>query len=109
MLERRLVGHNETEIAGLLGQDFAAALAEVPQGRWAGPLESAYGLHLVYVESREPARVPPLSEIRDRVLAEYVAERQREANEAIYQALKARYEIVVEAGAGGADLSARLP
>jgi hypothetical protein len=111
MLERRLVDHSETEIAGLLGQDFAAALAEVPEGRWAGPLESAYGLHLVYVESREPARVPPLSEIRDRVLAEYVADRQREANESIYQALKARYEIVIEAGdgPGGADLSARLP
>jgi hypothetical protein len=106
MLERRLEDHSETDIAGLLGRDFAAALAEVPEGQWEGPLESAYGLHLVYLESRVPARVPPLAEIRDRVLAEYQAERQREANEAIYQALRSRYEIMVEAGD---DLSARLP
>jgi hypothetical protein len=111
MLGHRLEDHSETEIAGFLGQDFAAALSEIPPGRWDGPLESAFGLHLVYVEKRVPSRVPPLAEIRDRVLDEYRSERQREANEAVYQALRDRYEIVVETGDDpvGADLAASLP
>jgi parvulin-like peptidyl-prolyl isomerase len=111
MLGHRLEDHSEPEIAGFLGQDFATALAEIPQGQWDGPLESAFGLHLVYVESRVPSRVPPLAEIRGRVLDEYRSARQREANEAVYQALRERYEIVVETGDDlvDADLAASLP
>ena len=96
LLGHRLTDHSETDIAALMGKDFATALSEIPMGRWDGPLESAFGLHLVYVEARVPSKVPPLAEIRDRVLDEYRSERQREANEAVYQALRDRYEIVLE-------------
>ncbi len=96
MLGYRLEDHTEADVAGSLGKDFASALSQIPPGRWEGPVESAFGLHLVYVEARVPPEVPPLAEIRDRVLDEYRSERQREANEAVYQALRGRYEIVDE-------------
>ena len=111
LLGHRFPDYSEAEIAGSLGQDFASALEEVAPGQWEGPLESAFGLHLVYVEVRVPSEVPPLAEIRERVLDDYRSTRQREANEAVYQTLRDRYEIVVETGDGvaDADLAVSLP
>ncbi len=96
MLGHRFVDRSEREIARTLGEDFTAALTALPVKQWQGPIESAYGLHLVYIHERIDPRVPALAEIRDRVHAEFIAEKQREANAAVYQQLKNRYDIVVE-------------
>ena len=40
------------EIARAFGNDFAQQLARLQHGRWAGPVTSGYGLHLVYVRER---------------------------------------------------------
>jgi hypothetical protein len=84
------------DVERLLGQAFAARVAELPVGRWAGPVESGYGLHLVFVHERTPARLPDLDEIRDAVTWEWRAARREEANRAFYEALRARYEVTVE-------------
>src|SRR5215470_15490365 len=55
------------EIARLFGEGFAARLVELEPGRWEGPVESAYGLHLVLVKERVPGRMPALEEVRDAV------------------------------------------
>ena len=41
-----------TEIAKQFGDKFVAKLADVPIGQWFGPVESGYGMHLVFVEER---------------------------------------------------------
>ena len=84
------------DVERLLGQAFAARVVELPVGRWAGPVESGYGLHLVFVHERTPARLPDLDEIRDAVTREWRAARREEANRAFYEALRARYEVTVE-------------
>jgi hypothetical protein len=83
------------ELGRVFGNDFAATLAAVPLGRWSGPHASPYGLHLVYVSERLPAREPLLSEVRSEVEREWLAERQREANARFYQALRDRYTVEV--------------
>ena len=40
------------EVARLFGDKFAATLDGLPPGRWQGPVESAYGVHLVFVSER---------------------------------------------------------
>jgi hypothetical protein len=87
---------NEAEIARMLGPDFAETLSNLPVNEWQGPVESAYGLHLVFIHERSTPRIPPLTEIRDRVLTELQYERQEKANEAMFEALQSRYEIVIE-------------
>ena len=84
------------DVERLLGQAFAAGVVELPVGRWAGPVESGYGLHLVFVHERTPARLPDLAEVRDAVTREWRAARREEANRAFYEALRARYEVTVE-------------
>jgi len=79
----------------VFGSDFAAELLSAPLKKWSGPYASPYGLHLVYVSERLPAREPPLGEVRSAVEREWLAERQREANERFYQALRGRYTVEV--------------
>ena len=96
LLEQDYRGLAAQDVERLFGQAFAARVAELPVGRWAGPVESGYGLHLVFVHERTPARLPDLDEIRDAVTREWRAARREEANRAFYEALRARYEVTVE-------------
>ncbi len=62
-------------IGRTFGEDFQDALAELPEGGWHGPVTSAYGQHLVRITGRTKPVLPPLSEIRDQVEAEWRGER----------------------------------
>ncbi len=83
-------------VSRIFGDDFAAALADAPIGRWSGPIESAYGVHLVRVSAREPGRLPSLDEVRPAVEREWSAERRAEADSHFYDALRARYTVEIE-------------
>jgi len=96
MQGRQMVAQSKREVESILGRDFAQALPKLQVAQWQGPIESAYGVHLVYVHERTESRMPALAEIRERAQSELMAERQRQANEAIFQRLRERYEIVIE-------------
>ena len=87
---------SERQISRMFGRDFAKSLATTATDGWQGPVASGYGLHLVYVSKRTDAWLPPLTEIRDSVLYEFLAERRQQANQAFYQALRERYDVIVE-------------
>ena len=89
------------EIVGRFGGEFAARLAELPVGRWAGPIESGYGLHLVLLRERIDGVVPEFEDVREAVERDWMAERRKETGEAFYQGLRARYSVVVEEAATG--------
>ena len=71
----------ESEVAKLFGRAFASRLLELEPGRWAGPVESGYGVHLVLVRERTERRLPQLAEVRETVRREWFAGRRREAND----------------------------
>lgn len=78
------------------GSDFAQALLAVEPGRWAGPLESAYGLHLVLVRERVAAVQPTLAEIRPLVEREALADRRRRELDGLYERLLKEYSVTIE-------------
>lgn len=86
----------QREIARHFGDAFASEVMSLDVGRWVGPVESAFGLHLVLVEEREPGRDPRLEEVRAAVERDWSAARRKEANAAFYEALRERYEVSVE-------------
>jgi hypothetical protein len=88
------------EVARIFGAPFAERLFELEPGAWQGPVESAFGLHLVLVRRRTPARVPSLAEVHDAVAREWLAERRIRAREEFYRGLRARYDVRVEAPDG---------
>ncbi len=97
---------SEVEVSHRLGRVFAAAVADLPVGRWSGPVESSFGLHLVLIRERQRGSVPALADIREGVEREWRNLRREEANEAFYRGLRDRYEVSVEhpeAGDGEGD------
>lgn len=86
----------KSRIAREFGSPFAEAIASVPQGMWTGPIESAYGTHLVFVTLSEPGRLPALAQVREAVLREWTNARREELLEASYARHLARYSVTVE-------------
>lgn len=66
---------DDAAVAALFGPTFAARLPTLPAGQWAGPLDSPYGLHLVWVEAYLPAAAPPFERVRGQVLHAWLRER----------------------------------
>ncbi|MBB4015104.1 hypothetical protein GGR16_000110 [Chelatococcus caeni] len=83
------------QMAKEFGVIFANAIFELQPGDWRGPVESGYGWHLVWVESREAPRVPTLEEIRPTVLQAWQAEKYREVKQRALDEIRSRYEVVV--------------
>jgi len=83
-------------VAANFGQGFAEELERVPPGEWTGPLQSAYGAHLVLVLAREDPLLPALDEVRERVRGELIDARRKRASQRFLEALLARYEVSVE-------------
>ncbi len=86
----------DDEVARTFGDGFADALAALPISEWTGPIESGYGLHVVFVRNRTAGRVPALAEVRDAVARELTAAARTAMIEKAYAGLRARYEVVIE-------------
>jgi peptidyl-prolyl cis-trans isomerase C len=96
ILQRSYAGRSARELADLFGSDFAASLAGLATDSsdlWQGPIRSAYGWHLIRLGERTASRNPPLGEVSDAVLRDFLQQRRQQANEAFYQQLRSRYDI----------------
>jgi hypothetical protein len=82
------------ELERVFGAGFAAAVDAAVPGGWIGPVRSAYGLHLVWVHAREPARTPALAAVRGRVLHRWLRERSAARAREALAAMRARYAVV---------------
>ena len=94
MLQRSYAERSGPEIANLFGTEFATALAELTVGGWQGPVRSAYGWHLVEVQKRDPTRLPPLEEVARKVTVDLQSQRRADANQAYYDSVLAKYEVL---------------
>jgi len=90
----------ETEVERILGVQFLQALGEIPIGSWQGPIESGFGLHLVFIDKFVAGKVPGLDDVREQVVRDWAVENREKANRAIYEKERQRYDIVVEEYAG---------
>jgi hypothetical protein len=95
-LPPRLDDARQSEIARMFGEVFTDGLQGIETGRWAGPVESGFGLHLVFIERREAGRTPELAEVREAVQREWLSQRRREAVDSLYERLAENYTIEIE-------------
>jgi hypothetical protein len=87
---------SELDVARSFGREFPRKLTGLPVGRWAGPVSSGYGLHLVCVREHSAGRPRPLDEVRDAVVREWRAARQQELRQELRRQLRAKYAVTVE-------------
>jgi len=96
MLDHQYDALTAVEVGRLFGDKFATALGELPLGHWRGPVESAYGAHLVFVSQRLEGRVPALADVREAVRREWAEARRLEANDRFYAELLKHCTVTIE-------------
>jgi len=78
------------------GDGFGELVAGMPAGQWAGPIESAYGWHVVLLGAVERAAEPEFSKVRKDVERDLVYQREREGTNALLERMKQNYDIVID-------------
>jgi len=95
LLPQGMRSASEPEIGSTFGDRFAADLMAIKGAGWLGPVASSFGLHLVHINNRVPARTPDLDEIRREVARDFENMRRSQQNEEFLKKLRARYEVEV--------------
>jgi len=98
MLQSSYALRSQREIGDLFGRQFAGELASLTASdtlsdNWAGPVQSAYGWHLVRLIERRPKQILPFAQVRGRVANDLQMQRRQLANDTLYAELRSRYEI----------------
>jgi len=84
------------ETSRSFGEEFGSELMKIEPGKWSGPVESPYGLHLVLVRERVAAALPELSAVRPQVEREFAAARRKKELQSLYERLLAKYTVEIE-------------
>jgi parvulin-like peptidyl-prolyl isomerase len=103
LLDHEFDNASAREVRNTFGEKFAAALGNLSPGQWQGPVESGYGVHVVFLAERTEGRLPPLEDVREAVRREWANAQRLEAAARLYQALLQRYTVTIETprAAGG--------
>jgi len=97
------------DVARTFGPGFARALFQLTPGAWAGPIASGYGWHLVWVDAMTPARAPAFEEVEPDVRTGWIEDRRAEIRQKAFEAMRARYEVVLPKDLSVADLATLPP
>lgn len=81
------------EIDGAFGAGFFDQLTPLLIGRWAGPVRSGYGFHLVRLSAYSEPSMPEFDLIEDQVIEDWRREREAVLLEEAYLGLRGQYVI----------------
>ena len=98
LLPARLGLSPPNAVDGVFGNGFFDQVAELSPGEWAGPLVSAYGVHLVRVLDLLPTRTPLLEEIHDAVLKNWRDAKAQEIREQDYADRRKNFVVEIRRG-----------
>jgi len=96
MLQNYYSQQSELDIRKLFGSGFAKAVMQLETKQWHGPVLSGYGTHLVYIDIVDKSPAPEFAQVQEEVFKHWLAAQQERFNEAYFESLKSRYEIVIE-------------
>ncbi|UHQ54663.1 MULTISPECIES: peptidyl-prolyl cis-trans isomerase [Microbulbifer] len=96
LLQAHYRDESSERLERVFGGGFAAKLLDLPRGQWSGPVESAYGLHLVFIEARQPRRVAGFDEVRAEVLRDWQRSEKQQVLEAQYENYRTAYRVRID-------------
>ncbi|NVK49366.1 MAG: peptidyl-prolyl cis-trans isomerase [Cyclobacteriaceae bacterium] len=83
------------EIAKAFGGEFASKLESLPLNQWAGPIESGFGQHLVFISEKRDSELADFETIKSYVEKEYEYQTELEMQEQVYQDLLEKYQVKI--------------
>lgn len=84
------------EVSRLFGKNFSSRIFSLPVGMWQGPVRSAYGLHLLQIKNKTASKPAELATVRDKVRNAWINQQRKIIDQAFYNSLRQRYEIIIE-------------
>ncbi len=94
-----VIAQSPSQVEKVFGAEVARTVERAETRSWIGPVPSPYGLHLVWIEAREPGTPPPLAAVRERVLERWQDEQRGRRLVALLRDLEQRYPLRVESAA----------
>jgi peptidyl-prolyl cis-trans isomerase C len=95
MFQDYYADRTEQQIAQEFGSDFATTLFSASVRRWSGPFASGLGWHVVWTEALQAGEVRPYEDVESEVRERWTSEQREAAKRAGFEAMLARYEVVV--------------
>lgn len=96
MLKRAFKGLSAVETTRLFGPTFSNGLQDLKGTMWQGPVESAFGLHIVRLDKVTPALTPNFEDVREDVQKAWREEAQLSANQTALKELIKKYKVDVQ-------------
>lgn len=82
-------------IDSVFGKGFHSQIAQLEPGKWAGPVTSVYGTHLVRTLDGVPGRMPPLAEVHAAVLKNWQTAKAKENRAQDYTKRRSHYTVKI--------------
>jgi len=87
---------SENEIRNRFGTAFAGAVMKQEPGAWVGPVQSAYGLHAVYIHDRQDTKIPAFEAVAEQVKNDWMSAKRNQNTQKVYGDIRSRYRVLVE-------------
>ncbi|EJN26975.1 hypothetical protein PMI35_03668 [Pseudomonas sp. GM78] len=97
---------SQDQVARVFGSKFAVSLFKQAPGGWVGPVESGFGWHLVWIDTLAKPPAPAFETVAQQVKSDWLFEQRSKSKRANFDALKARYEVVVTLPASADGIAA---
>jgi hypothetical protein len=94
-----VIAQSPPQLEKLFGAELATTVRRAETRTWIGPVPSPYGMHLVWIEAREPGNPPPFDAVRERVLERWQDEHRTRRVVELLRDLERRYPLRVESAA----------
>ncbi|WP_250459500.1 peptidyl-prolyl cis-trans isomerase [Microbulbifer litoralis] len=96
LLQHHYRGETGERLARLFGEGFSDRLRELPAGEWRGPVESAYGAHLVKIGEHRRERTAAFAAVRQRVLRDWQRDEKQKILQAQFDTYRSNYSVRIE-------------
>jgi len=87
---------SRARVAQVFGPGFADAVFAIDQGAWHGPVQSAYGTHLLRVHEVTASYLPELPDLREKLSGDLMREQLKNLKQKSYQQMRKRYQVTIE-------------
>jgi hypothetical protein len=96
LLETEFRDVDAQTVSNVFGADFARTVFLLKPGSWAGPVKSAYGVHLVRTTDLRPATLRAFQEVRPKVLEEWRRQHEDQTKALYLGRLREKYGVVID-------------
>lgn len=96
LTQSNFVDATDFQLTRNLGSEFPESLKDKPLNQWFGPIESALGLHFIYVTDHVVAKLRTLENVKQKVVDDWYYQNKKDVQEKYEQQLLAQYKLEVQ-------------